>query len=67
LNQFLINFNSVDGKASINPLLELMRIHLREKLDLEKDIPSIKIFRFENLLLNPAKQNVPTITAAPLS
>jgi hypothetical protein len=67
LNQFLTDFNSADGRASINPLLELLRIHLREELDLEKDIPGIKIFRFENRHPSPAKQSVPTKAAPPLS
>jgi len=40
--------NSSEGNASINPLLELLRTHLREELGLEKEIPGIKIFRFEN-------------------
>lgn len=48
LMRFLGQWNSSEGNASINPLLELLRTHLREELGLEKEIPGIKIFRFEN-------------------
>jgi hypothetical protein len=48
LMRFLVQWNSSKGNASINPLLELLRTHLREELGLEKETPSIKIFRFEN-------------------
>lgn len=48
LMRFLEQWNSSEGNASINPLLELLRTHLREELGLEKEIPGIKIFRFEN-------------------
>ena len=49
---FLTQWNLSEGKASINPLLELMRAHLREELSLEKEIPGIRIFRFENRFPN---------------
>lgn len=48
LMRFLEQWNSSGGNASINPLLELLRAHLREELGLEKEIQGIKIFRFEN-------------------
>ena len=48
LMRFLAEWNTSGGNASINPLLELLRTHLREELRLEKYIPGIKIFRFEN-------------------
>jgi hypothetical protein len=44
--RFLAEWNSTG--ASINPLLELLRTHLREELNLEKNVPGIKIFRFED-------------------
>lgn len=47
LMRFLEQWNSSEGNASINPLLEVIRTHLREELGLEKNIPGIKIFRFE--------------------
>lgn len=46
LMRFLAELHSTG--TSINPLLELLRAHLRDELNLEKDVPSIKIFRFEN-------------------
>jgi len=46
LMRFVAEWNSPDGNASINPLLELLRTHLREELCLEKNVPKIKIFRF---------------------
>jgi hypothetical protein len=46
LMRFLAGWNATG--ASINPLLELLRAHLREELNLEKDVPGIKIFRFED-------------------
>ena len=46
--RFLEQWNLSEGNASINHLLELLRTHLREELNLENNIPSIKIFRFEN-------------------
>ena len=55
LMRFLGEWNSTRGSASINPLLELLRSHLREELSLEKAIPNIKIFRFENRLLSSHK------------
>jgi hypothetical protein len=54
LMRFLEQWNSSEGNASINPLLELLRTHLREELGLEKEIPGIKIFRFENRHPNTA-------------
>ena len=48
LMRFSEQWNSAGGTASINPLLELLRTHLREELDLEKEIPDIVIFRFTN-------------------
>ena len=54
LMRFLAEWNSTGGGASINPLLELLRTHLRKELNLEKEIPSIRIFRFENRHPNPA-------------
>jgi len=48
LMRFLTEWNSSGGNASINPLLELLRTHLREELSLEQSVPGIKIFRFEN-------------------
>ncbi|MGC2457045.1 MAG: hypothetical protein WA435_03510 [Gallionellaceae bacterium] len=56
LMKFLAEFNS--SVASINPLLELLRSHLRRELKLEKNIPGIKIFRFENRHPD-TKQNMP--------
>lgn len=47
LIRFLGEWNS-HGNASINPLLELLRTHLREELSLENSVPEIKIFRFTN-------------------
>lgn len=47
LMRFLTEWNSSGGGASINPLLELLRDHLREELKLEKSVHPIKIFRFE--------------------
>ena len=52
LMRFLAEWNSTG--ASINPLLELLRAHLREELNLEKDVPGIKIFRFKDRHPNPA-------------
>ncbi|MDD5299410.1 MAG: hypothetical protein PHD65_02835 [Gallionella sp.] len=57
LMRFLADWNSSKGGASINSLLELLRIHLRNELKLEKDIPDVKIFRFENRYPNSSKQN----------
>lgn len=48
LVSYIGRFNSPEGNASINPLLELLRTHLREELGLEKEIPGIEIFRFEH-------------------
>jgi YesN/AraC family two-component response regulator len=48
LMRFLAKWNASNSNASINPLLELLREHLREELSLEKSVPEIKIFRFEN-------------------
>ena len=45
LMRFLDAWNSTG--VSINPLLELLREHLRNELNLEKEVPPIKIFRFE--------------------
>ena len=56
LMHFLEQWNSLEGNASINPLLELLRTHLREELGLEKEIPGIKIFRFENRNPNMARK-----------
>ena len=66
LMQFLADYNSACS-PSINPLLELLRMHLRKELDLERDIPSVKIFRFENRYPNVATQGAPTKAARPLS
>lgn len=60
LMQFLNEWNSGGGGASINPLLELLRVHLRKELDLEIDVPGIKIFRFEDHHSNPTEQSVQT-------
>lgn len=66
LMRFLAEWNSAGGKASINPLLELLRTHLREELHLEKKVPGIKIFRFEDRYPSPAvKRDKPK--AVPLS
>lgn len=46
LMRFLAEWNT--SGVSINPLLELLRAHLREELRLEKNVPGIKIFRFED-------------------
>ncbi len=54
LMRFLEQWNSTEGNASINSLLELLRTHLREELGLEKEIPGIKIFRFGNRHPNKA-------------
>lgn len=50
LMNYVDELNSKNCRASINPLLTTLRLHLRQELDLEKDIPEIKIFRFENRL-----------------
>lgn len=52
LMRFLDDFNK--GGASINPLLELLRLHLRDELDLQKNVPKIQIFRFEKRFPNKA-------------
>ena len=39
--------NSSQGVAPIKPLLEQLRLHLRKELDLETNVASIKIFRFD--------------------
>lgn len=54
LMRFLEQWKSSEKNSSINPLLELLRTHLREELDLEKEIPGIRIFRFENRHPNTA-------------
>jgi len=59
LMRFLAEWNS-SGGASINPLLELLREHLREELKLERDVPNIKIFRFENRFPSAATKNKPS-------
>jgi len=57
LMRFLAEWNSSSkGGASINPLLELLRTHLRNELKLEKNIPTVKIFRFENRYPEGSKQ-----------
>jgi hypothetical protein len=56
LMDYLDEWNESERNASINPLLELLREHLRTELKLETDIPSIKIFRFENRNPNKALQ-----------
>ncbi|MDH2916216.1 MAG: hypothetical protein PXX77_04985 [Gallionella sp.] len=48
--------SSKSGGASISPLLELLRSHLRNELKLEKNIPPVKLFRFENRFPEPSKQ-----------
>lgn len=53
LMEFLVSYNSQKG-APINPLLELLRSHLRKELDLDKQIPEVKIFRFEKRFSNSA-------------
>ncbi|MFA6920660.1 MAG: hypothetical protein WC216_02355 [Gallionella sp.] len=58
LMRFLAEWNSAGGKASINPLLELLRTHLRDELQLEKNVPGIKIFRFENRHSNPVVKQI---------
>lgn len=59
LMRYLDEWNSSDGNASINPLLELLRTHLREEISLEKNVPGIKIFRFKkrhpNLAIKKAR------------
>ena len=47
LMQFFAKHSS-NGGASILPLLELLRTHLRSELKLENSIPRIKVFRFES-------------------
>lgn len=46
IDQYIDQYNSRNGNFSINPLLELLRTHLREELSLESGVPGIKIFRF---------------------
>ena len=65
LMRFLAAWNSTG--ASINPLLELLRAHLREELKLEKDVPGIKIFRFEDRHPNPALKRDAAKTRRPLA
>lgn len=48
LMKFFAGWNLSGGRGNINPLLELLRTHLRKELDLEINVPEIKIFRFEN-------------------
>jgi hypothetical protein len=48
---------SKTGGASINPLLELLRNHLRSELKLEKNIPPVQLFRFINRYPNSSKQS----------
>jgi hypothetical protein len=66
LMRFLAEWNSAGGSASINPLLELLRTHLREELHLGNNVPSIKIFRFENRLPRPVvKRTVRKVVRPP--
>ena len=50
LMHFLHEFNN--GGTSINPLLELLRAHLRDELGLKNDVQGIRIFRFEKRFPN---------------
>ena len=55
LMQFFSTHSS-NGGASILPLLELLRMHLRSELKLENEIPSVKVFRFESLSSRASKK-----------
>jgi hypothetical protein len=56
LMRFAAEWNSRGGAASINPLLELLRAHLREELRLEESVPKIKIFRFTSRYPNAPRR-----------
>ena len=64
LMKFLAGWNS--SGTSINPLLELLLTHLRRELSLERDVPGIKIFRFENRHPNSAVKRDAPKDARPL-
>ncbi len=64
LMRFLSDFNN--GGASINPLLEMIRAHLRDELGLKNDVQKIRIFRFEKRFPNKANQPTPRSGAADL-
>lgn len=56
LMRFLGEWNTSSDGASINPLLELLRGHLRRELNLETDVADIRIFRFEKRFPDSAKR-----------